>query len=144
MVSYGLYVEMQAELSEIVRILAPRRPKNAQTLATGTLNAFIAYNPLMFYAKACYCYLLGSIKDKKALLYLDKLVFRPFLPIEEYCDWADFFDCCVRRIIHRSNCSNSTSFMMCRSRKSGLSIRNDVTCSGISSVREIKDKEQNY
>lgn len=69
--------------------------------------------------------------------YLDKLVLRPFLPIV-VC--AVFFACCVRRIIHRSNCSKSISFIMWRSRKSGLSSRKFVTCSG---DRSNDDTKQN-
>lgn len=74
-------------------------------------------------------YLLRTNRD-----YLDRLVLRPFLPPLDVC--AVFFACCVRRIIHRSNCSNSTSFIMWRSRKSGLSNKYSVTCSG--------DKSEKY
>lgn len=72
----------------------------------------------------CGAHFFGRIQPNHG--YLDRLVLRPFLP--PLC--AAFFACCVRRIIHRSSCSNSTSFIMCRSRKSGLSNKYAVTCSG--------------
>lgn len=50
-------------------------------------------------------------------IYLDKLVLRPFRQPNDVA----FLACCVRRIIQRSNCSSSISFIIWRSRKSGLS-----------------------
>lgn len=87
---------------------------------------------LLVHAYPCVCVCFFWLSS-----YLDKLVLRPFLPIV-VC--AVFFACCVRRIIHRSSCSKSISFIIWRSRKSGLSSRKFVTCSG---DRSNDDTKQN-
>lgn len=70
-------------------------------------------------------------------MHLDKLVFRPFLQTD---DCVVFFDCCVRRIIQRSNCSSSISFIIWRSRKSGFSSKYAVTCSADKSKKKEENK----
>lgn len=66
-----------------------------------------------------------------SVFYLDKLVLRPFRQTDDVA----FLACCVRRIIQRSNCSSSISFIIWRSRKSGLSNKYAVTFSADKSTK---------